>query len=143
MYQDKKNLDTSDDKEKIARIKFIIIMIILFFFIFLSLFIYDISFETYSDEIKILDKQYFGTASLLLFMPYLLFTSTVLVLIRILILSMQTNKKIFSNTLQELRKPTQKKIKRRIFLFWIFIILSFLSILISQLFLYLGITLLI
>ncbi len=134
--------------EKTATIKFILISIHLVLFMFGSVITPNILHKVLSEEIGLLNQRFYFF-SLVLWLPLFLFSATIFVLVRFLNYFSQGNtdevsqKSVFRDTLKELRKPSQKRTKKMALLFWTLLILSFLSIIASQLFLFFGITFLI
>ena len=143
------NQNEDMNTEKVARSKFIVISIFLVLFMFGSIIIPSILHKILFEEILLLNQQSYGTLTIVLWLPFFLFSATIVVLGRFLDFVKQdkteevSQNSIFRDTLRELCLPSQKKIKKKTLMFWTLLILSFLSFIASQLFLYLGIIFLI
>lgn len=137
------------DNEKTARSKFIIFSIFLVLFMFGSIVDASTSHRIFSEEIKLINQQSYGSLSIIIWLPFFLFSATIMVLGFYLDYITQykkeknTQKSVFREMLKELRKPTNKKTKKRTLIFWILLIISILVFVGSQLFLFLGIAFLI
>ncbi|MBN1328494.1 MAG: hypothetical protein JXA54_03370 [Candidatus Heimdallarchaeota archaeon] len=135
--------------EKNARIKFIVITIFLILFLFSSLALFGISHRLLYDEIKMLNNQFYGTITITMWLPFFLFFATIYTFSKTLEfkesnrIENNTSKLIFRSALEELHKPTNKKNMRRKVCFWILLVLSFMSMIFSLLYLFLGIAFLV
>ena len=134
--------------ERTARLKFIIISILLVLAMFATVILSSILHKILFNEILQLNQQYYGLPTILLWLPFFLFSATVTTLSFVLSYTLKKQEKndskktTFNDTLMELRSPS-KKARRIIYLFRILLILSLLTLITSQLFLYLGIAYLI
>ncbi len=143
------NQNGNIDAKKTAMKIYITLAAILLALMYLSLIIFCISHIVFFDKILTLNSKYYGTITLAMWTPFFLFIISIVIYMSFLgplILGPlnKTNKEeVFKETdfrdiLNELRKPTLRKNKRRKILFWIFLALSIVSLITSQIFLYIG-----
>lgn len=116
-----------------------------FLLLIVSITMFFLSFILFYENIDLLNQQFYGTSTLTLLLPsFFSFAATLLHVSPILFVKNgnKSNSQInldYLEIIQELRNPTLKKNKTRRALFLIFIILTILSLIGSQIFLHVGV----
>ena len=117
----------------------------LFVLLIVSNVMYFISFILFFDEISLLNLKYYGTSTFTLLLPcFLLFFAVLLHASPVLFLKINKDKESiveidYFEILKEQRNPALRKNKTRKIILWILIILSILSLIGSQIYLYIGV----
>ena len=131
------------ETQKLALMLYSVTIIILFIFLIVSIVVFFISFSLLYKNISLLNKQYFGTIAFSLLLPsFLLFVAVLIHTSPILSSKVRKNKESsidYFEMLKELQKPIHRKNKTRKIIFWILITLSILSLIGSQIYLYIGV----
>ena len=131
------------ETQKLALKLYSVTIILLSIFLIVSIVIFFISFNLLYKNISLLNKQYFGTITFTLLLPsFLLFVAVLMHTGPILSSKIKKNNELgidYFELLKEFRKPTRRKNKTKKIIFWILIILSILSLIGSQIYLYIGV----
>ncbi|MBN1330948.1 MAG: hypothetical protein JXA54_15860 [Candidatus Heimdallarchaeota archaeon] len=133
--------EKSNGKEGIV---FTLTSLPLFFFIVLSYILYRNIKNNYPAELAFLNGQYYHTVTLALYLPFFLFFSTLVIYESFQIAGMSQGEKFqlhridFRAVLLELFAPTSRKYKVRKVLLILFLIISFLALIASQLYFYIS-----
>lgn len=140
-----KEHDEGVETQKLALILYGVTILPLFLLLMVSIVMFFISFVLFYENIGLLNQQYYGTSTFTLLLPcFLIFVTVLLHTSPILFSNFGKNKESTTNIdyleiLKELRKPTIRKNKNRKILQWILIILSILTLVGSQIYLHIGV----
>ncbi|MBK5113868.1 MAG: hypothetical protein JJE41_09570 [Candidatus Heimdallarchaeota archaeon] len=135
--------DEGDEIQRLALKLYSVTIILLFIFLVVTIAVFFISFIHFYENIILLNQLYYGTFTFTSLLPsFLLFVAVLIHTSPILSSKVKKNKESnidYFEILKELRKPTHKKNKTRKIIFWILITLSILSLIGSQIYLYVGV----
>ncbi|NHK32820.1 MAG: hypothetical protein FK730_15830 [Asgard group archaeon] len=137
--------DENSTAKKTAQKTYFIWLIVFFGIFLLSMILFSIAHSVFLDEIIELNKKYYATFSVLVFLPVLFSALTLLIYI-VPFFKYPSNKKRndikyndFQTIINGWLKPTTKKEILRKRFFRSFLIKAILTLLISQIYLYIGI----
>ena len=133
----------SMETQRLAIKLYSVTIILLFILLVVSIAMFFISFILFYENISLLNQQYYGTSTFTLLFPcFLLFISVLIHTSPLLYSKVKKNKESsidFYELLMEQRNPTLRKNKIRKIILWFLIILSILSLIASQIYLYIGV----
>ena len=145
---DEKTLSTEKynkiETQKLALKMLGVTIIPIFLLVMITVIFYFVSFFLFYENITLLNQKYYGTVTLALLLPCFFSLAAAIIFVSPILFTGHKNNNS-SNTidylaiLQTMRKPTSRKPKIRRTFFWLFVSLAILSLIGSQIFLFVGV----
>ncbi|MHA1640029.1 MAG: hypothetical protein ACTSXO_12415 [Candidatus Heimdallarchaeota archaeon] len=132
------------ETQKLALKMLGVTIIPIFLLVMITVIFYFVSFFLFYENITLLNQKYYGTVTLALLLPCFFSLAAAIIFVSPILFTGHKNNNS-SNTidylaiLQTMRKPTSRKPKIRRTFFWLFVSLAILSLIGSQIFLFVGV----